>query len=47
MIFTDVDGQMYACLHAPNDWGGNGSKMTLIPIVERNNTLVWDIDFDK
>lgn len=47
MIFTDVDGQMYACLHAPNDWGGNGSKMTLVPIVERNNTLVWDIEFDK
>ncbi len=43
MIFTDFDGQMYAVLHAPNDWGGDSSRMTLIPIVERNGVLAWDV----
>ncbi len=47
MIFTAEDGQMYASLHAPNDWGGNGSKLTLLPITERNGMLVWDLDVEK
>ncbi len=44
MIFTDVDGQMYAVVHAPNDWGGKGQKTTLIPVIERNDTIVWDLN---
>ncbi len=43
MIFTDFDGQMYAVLHSPNDWGGNGSRLTLIPVIERNGVLAWDV----
>ena len=46
MIFTDTDGQMYLVIHAPNDWGGDSSRMTLVPIIERNGTLVWDLNLE-
>jgi len=46
MIFTDTDGQMYLVVHAPNDWGGDSSRMTFVPVIERNGTLVWDLNLE-
>ena len=46
MIFTDFDGQMYLVIHSPNDWGGDSSRMTIMPIIERNGMLVWDLNLD-
>jgi len=46
MIFTDFDGQMYLVLHSPNDWGGDSSRMTFVPVIERNGTLVWDLNLE-
>jgi len=43
MIFTDFDGQMYLVLHTPNDWKGDDSRATVIPIAERNGMLIWDV----
>lgn len=43
MIFTDVDGQMYVFLHSPNTEEAN---ITLLPIIERNGMLVWDLNLD-
>lgn len=46
MIFTDTDGQMYLVVHAPNDWGGDSSRMTFVPVIERNGNLVWDLNLE-
>ena len=43
MIFTDTDGQMYLVIHSPNDWKGDSSRATIIPITERNGMLIWDV----
>ncbi|MBQ6789716.1 MAG: family 43 glycosylhydrolase [Clostridia bacterium] len=43
MIFTDTDGQMYLVIHSPNDWKGDSSRATVIPITERNGMLIWDV----
>ena len=44
MIFTDVDGQMYLSLHAPDNLGGGRpEKPIFVPIREENSTLVWDV----
>lgn len=42
MIFTAHDGQMYISLHAPNETtSGRDPKPVFIPVVEKNNSLVW------
>ena len=44
MIFTDTNGQMYLSIYSPNQ--GNGSRNevpVLIPVKEREGTLVWDL----
>ncbi len=46
MVFTDKDGQMYVVLHSPNAWGTENQRITLVPITERNDTLVWDLNLD-
>ncbi|MBR5448189.1 MAG: family 43 glycosylhydrolase [Clostridia bacterium] len=46
MIFTAEDGQMYASFHSPNNWDSKDSKITLLPIIERNGKLVWDLNLD-
>ncbi|MBR5448188.1 MAG: S-layer homology domain-containing protein [Clostridia bacterium] len=46
MIFTDFDGQMYLVYHSPNDWKGDSSRMSMLPIIERNGMLVWDLNLD-
>ncbi|MBQ6789715.1 MAG: family 43 glycosylhydrolase [Clostridia bacterium] len=46
MIFEDTDGQLYAVVHSPNDWGGDSSRATVFPITERNGILIWDVTAD-
>ncbi|MBR6808616.1 MAG: family 43 glycosylhydrolase [Clostridia bacterium] len=44
MIFTDVDGQMYISFHSPNtNTDDVKSKITFMPVTERNGLLVWDV----
>ncbi|MCQ2795397.1 MAG: family 43 glycosylhydrolase [Bacilli bacterium] len=40
MIFTDINGQMYLCIHASN---GSDAHPVIIPIKEAYGTLVWDL----
>ncbi|MCQ2753026.1 MAG: family 43 glycosylhydrolase [Bacilli bacterium] len=43
MIFDDPNGNLYLCLHGPNDDGFKYCKARIIPIKEAYGTLVWDI----
>ena len=47
MVFTDVDGQMYICFHTPTDPAeGERELAALLPVIERNGQLVWDLNLD-
>ena len=47
MLFTDTDGQMYLTIHSPDvPAEGENSKVTILPVIERNGTLVWDLNLD-
>lgn len=47
-LVTDADGQMYLVLHSPNgtsdDRPGVHESPTFIPVIEKNNRLVWGLN---
>lgn len=42
-ILTREDGQMYLVFHSPNDSGISTELPTFIPIIEKDNKLVWGV----
>lgn len=45
MVFNDVDGKSYLCLHTPNHPTADGGERTVfVPIYEENGTLVTVLD---